>query len=57
MQVVDLDDPAFDELEDIIDINPLARTSIDEAHLPTPDQEIFAHELDSLTEDVEADVK
>ena len=57
VRLLHLDDQAYDEIEDIIDIAALTRTFIDEACLPTPYQEIFADELDPLTEEVEHDVE
>ena len=57
VKVIDTDEPFYDELGDVIDATPLARTSINESYLSTPDQEIFTKELDSSIEEVETDIE
>ena len=56
-QVVDQHNSEFDGLDDVLDVFSLARTSIDESHLPTSDQEIFEDACYSSTEDMEADTE
>ena len=46
IQVVDVDDSNYDSLVGYVEIILLARTSIDEFHLPTPNQEISFSKLD-----------
>ena len=48
VQIINLEDPAYDPLDDILDVTPIARTSIDDPLLPTPDQELFANDDASL---------
>ena len=48
-QVTDADDHAHYELDDYINVTPLARASIHESHILTPYQEIFIEEIDSST--------
>ena len=43
------DDPSHDELDDIIDVDPLVRAYIDKSYLPVSNQEIATYELEYLT--------
>ena len=55
VRVVDPPDPDFDKLEETFDVVPLARTSIDDSKLPTPDQENFLDKEELISESTEVD--
>ena len=57
VQVADPHDPACHKQEEITHDIPLSRASIDQSHLPTPNQEIFTYYLDYLIDYSEVDME
>ena len=48
IQTIYLDDSVYNLLEDILDITPIARSSINEPNLSVLDQELFANDTSKI---------